>query len=125
MLSKPVEAKVGLLWAYLGPKPVPLVPDWDLYSEPGYKQIIFAPVPCNWFQCQENSIDPVHFEWLHSNIRDPETNQQLCLPRVERALRNQLAHGKTRAPRNQHLAGQPQVILDEMDRIWAERAQGQ
>jgi 5,5'-dehydrodivanillate O-demethylase oxygenase subunit len=23
-------------------------------------------VPCNWFQCQENSIDPVHFEWLHS-----------------------------------------------------------
>jgi 5,5'-dehydrodivanillate O-demethylase len=24
-------------------------------------------VPCNWFQCQENSIDPVHFEWLHTN----------------------------------------------------------
>src|SRR5262249_55428176 len=22
---------------------------------------------CNWFQCQENSIDPVHFEWLHGN----------------------------------------------------------
>ncbi len=24
-------------------------------------------IPCNWFQCQENSIDPVHFEWLHDN----------------------------------------------------------
>jgi len=24
-------------------------------------------VPCNWFQCQENSIDPVHFEWMHDN----------------------------------------------------------
>jgi 5,5'-dehydrodivanillate O-demethylase len=30
-------------------------------------QIVFAEIPCNWFQCQENSIDPVHFEWLHSN----------------------------------------------------------
>ena len=20
-----------------------------------------------WFQCQENSIDPVHFEWMHHN----------------------------------------------------------
>ena len=30
-------------------------------------QIVFSEVPCNWLQCQENSIDPVHFEWLHSN----------------------------------------------------------
>ena len=22
---------------------------------------------CNWLQCQENSIDPVHFEWMHMN----------------------------------------------------------
>lgn len=26
-----------------------------------------AVVPCNWFQAQENAIDPVHFEWMHSN----------------------------------------------------------
>jgi 5,5'-dehydrodivanillate O-demethylase len=63
----PVEAKAGLLWAYLGPAPAPLVPDWDLFHEQGYKQIVFAEIPCNWFQGQENSIDPVHFEWLHSN----------------------------------------------------------
>ena len=25
----PVEAKAGLLWAYMGPPPAPLVPDWD------------------------------------------------------------------------------------------------
>ena len=29
-------------------------------------QLVFTEVPCNWVQCQENSIDPVHFEWLHS-----------------------------------------------------------
>ncbi|HEY2992013.1 MAG TPA: aromatic ring-hydroxylating dioxygenase subunit alpha [Methylomirabilota bacterium] len=67
LAAYPVEAKAGLLWAYLGPPPAPLVPDWDLYHEPGYKQIVFAEVPCNWFQGQENSIDPIHFEWLHSN----------------------------------------------------------
>ena len=33
----------------------------------GFVQIVFSEIPCNWFQCQENSIDPVHFEWLHSN----------------------------------------------------------
>lgn len=63
--SYPVEARAGLLWAWLGPQPAPLVPDWDQFHAPGYKQILFAEVPCNWFQCQENAIDPVHFEWLH------------------------------------------------------------
>src|SRR5437773_9656378 len=32
-----------------------------------FRQIVKAEIPCNWFQCQENSIDPVHFEWTHSN----------------------------------------------------------
>ena len=28
---------------------------------------MFAEIPCNWLQCQENSIDPLHFEWMHMN----------------------------------------------------------
>jgi 5,5'-dehydrodivanillate O-demethylase len=63
----PVEARAGLLWAYLGPEPAPLLPDWDRFHDRGYKQVVFSEIPCNWFQCQENSIDPVHFEWLHTN----------------------------------------------------------
>ena len=63
----PVKPKAGLLWAYLGPSPVPELWDWDIYHETGYKTIVFSHIPCNWLQCAENDIDPVHFEWLHSN----------------------------------------------------------
>ncbi len=66
--SYPVEAKAGLIWAYMGPQPAPLCRTWEPFTwENGFVQIIFSDVPCNWLQCQENSIDPVHFEWLHSN----------------------------------------------------------
>jgi 5,5'-dehydrodivanillate O-demethylase len=64
----PVESHAGLLWAYLGPTPAPLVPNWEPFTwTNGFRQIVFADVPCNWFQGQENSIDPVHFEWMHMN----------------------------------------------------------
>ncbi|MFM0277232.1 aromatic ring-hydroxylating dioxygenase subunit alpha [Paraburkholderia sediminicola] len=64
----PVEEKAGLLWAYLGPQPAPLVPNWEPFSwKNGFVQIVISEVPCNWLQCQENSIDPIHFEWMHNN----------------------------------------------------------
>lgn len=64
----PVEVKAGLVWAYLGPHPAPLLPDWEPFSwQNGFTQVVISEVPCNWFQCQENSIDPVHFEWMHEN----------------------------------------------------------
>ena len=77
----PVEAKGGLLWAYLGPAPAPLVPDWDLFHQRGYKQIVFSEIPCNWFQGQENSIDPIHFEWLHSNWSAAQRGDAARVPR--------------------------------------------
>ncbi|MCK6424726.1 MAG: aromatic ring-hydroxylating dioxygenase subunit alpha [Burkholderiaceae bacterium] len=64
----PVRAKAGLLWAYLGPAPAPELPDWEPFHwANGFVQVVFAEVPCNWLQTQENSIDPVHFEWMHAN----------------------------------------------------------
>jgi 5,5'-dehydrodivanillate O-demethylase len=63
-----VQAKGGMLWAYMGPQPAPLLPDWEAFSwDNGFTQVVLSEVPCNWFQCQENSIDPVHFEWMHEN----------------------------------------------------------
>ncbi|MGH7074318.1 MAG: Rieske 2Fe-2S domain-containing protein [Stellaceae bacterium] len=63
-----VAERAGLLWAYLGPEPAPLVPNWEPFTwKNGFVQIVLADVPCNWLQAQENSIDPVHFEWMHLN----------------------------------------------------------
>jgi 5,5'-dehydrodivanillate O-demethylase oxygenase subunit len=75
----PVEAKAGLLWAYMGPPDKkPLVPNYEPFLRTnGFVQIVLADVPCNWFQCHENTIDPVHFEWLHdtwSRILRGQTN---------------------------------------------------
>ena len=62
------EAKAGMIFAYMGPEPAPLNPTWESFTyENGFSQIVFADLPCNWLQSQENSIDPVHFEWLHNN----------------------------------------------------------
>ncbi len=64
----PVRELAGLLWAYMGPAPAPELPVWEPFSfANGFREIVLAEVPCNWFQCQENSIDPVHFEWMHDN----------------------------------------------------------
>jgi len=63
-----VQARAGLIWAYMGPQPAPLLPDWEPFHwKNGFVQVVFSEVPCNWLQAQENSIDPVHFEWMHAN----------------------------------------------------------
>jgi 5,5'-dehydrodivanillate O-demethylase len=63
-----VRPLAGLLWAYMGPLPAPELPDWEPFHWPhGFVQAVFSDIPCNWLQTQENSIDPVHFEWMHAN----------------------------------------------------------
>jgi 5,5'-dehydrodivanillate O-demethylase oxygenase subunit len=64
----PLRARAGVLWAYLGPQPAPVLWNWEPYGwEHCFRQIVISEVPCNWLQAQENSIDPIHFEWLHEN----------------------------------------------------------
>ncbi|HEY2990237.1 MAG TPA: Rieske 2Fe-2S domain-containing protein [Candidatus Binatia bacterium] len=65
----PVEKLAGLLFAYLGPAPVPLVPRWDvLVREDGKRwTVIDSLIDCNWLQPTENSVDPAHLFWLHGD----------------------------------------------------------
>jgi 5,5'-dehydrodivanillate O-demethylase len=55
-----------LIWAYLGPQPAPLIPHWEpLLRENSLRDVGVTVIPCNWLQIMENSLDPVHTEWLH------------------------------------------------------------
>ncbi|HTE87105.1 MAG TPA: Rieske 2Fe-2S domain-containing protein, partial [Dehalococcoidia bacterium] len=62
----PVQEMGGLIWAYLGPQPAPLLPRYDLFVSEAYKRDIgITRLPMNWVQAMENSLDPVHLEYLH------------------------------------------------------------
>lgn len=62
----PVEVLGGLVWAYLGPEPRPLLPRWDLFVKEGvFRQIGCTVLPANWVQCQENSADAWHAHFTH------------------------------------------------------------
>jgi 5,5'-dehydrodivanillate O-demethylase len=64
----PVQELGGLIFAYLGPEPAPLLPRWDLLAmDHVWRDIGVTVIPCNWLQCMENSLDPVHTEWLHGH----------------------------------------------------------
>jgi len=66
-----VEELGGLIFAYLGPQPAPLVPRWDLLLEDHYwREIGYSLTRCNWLQTVENILDPVHVEWLHGVFRN-------------------------------------------------------
>ncbi|MEK7216006.1 MAG: aromatic ring-hydroxylating dioxygenase subunit alpha, partial [Chloroflexota bacterium] len=69
--SYPVQELGGLVFAYMGPAPAPLLPRFDLLAwENVVRQVGVTVVPCNWLQCMENSLDPVHVEWLHGYYMD-------------------------------------------------------
>ena len=65
----PVQEMGGLLFAYMGPSPAPLLPPWDLFVWPNsVRQIGVAKLEANWLQCQENTGDPTHGVWLHGYL---------------------------------------------------------
>lgn len=66
----PVQEMGGLVWAYLGPEPAPLLPRYDLFVREDLERDIgiTRALPCNWLQIMENSVDPVHLEYLHGKF---------------------------------------------------------
>ena len=62
----PVQELGGLVWAYLGPAPAPLLPRFDIFVwEDAIRDVGVADVPCNWLQIMENSVDLTHVDYLH------------------------------------------------------------
>ena len=68
--SYPVRKLAGLLFAYMGPLPEPILPRWDVLARSdGRRWIeIESVIDCNWLQPVENSVDPAHVFWLHGTL---------------------------------------------------------
>jgi 5,5'-dehydrodivanillate O-demethylase len=65
----PVQEMGGLIWAYLGPSPAPLLPRWDLFvRKGGFRQIVAHRLPCNWLQVMENRGDLGHAVFTHGRL---------------------------------------------------------
>jgi 5,5'-dehydrodivanillate O-demethylase len=62
----PVAEQAGLVWTYLGPQPAPLLPRYEHMVRDGWQTDIgISRLPCNWLQVAENTLDPLHIEYLH------------------------------------------------------------
>lgn len=73
----PVRELGGLVFAYLGPAPVPDLPRWDLLVWPrAIRQIGINVIDCNWLQCQENTGDPLHSVWTHGKLFEYELERR-------------------------------------------------
>ena len=72
-----VEELGGMLFAYMGPEPRPLLPRYDGFvASPAIRMIGQAVIPANWLQIMENSVDQVHTEWLHGQLYEHLKEQQ-------------------------------------------------
>ncbi|MDH3444591.1 MAG: Rieske 2Fe-2S domain-containing protein [Deltaproteobacteria bacterium] len=59
----------GLIFAYLGPEPAPLLPRYDLLvREDGGRVVGAGEEHCNWLQRAENSVDQSHLVALHASV---------------------------------------------------------
>ena len=77
----PVQEMGGVLWTYMGPvtaeQPAPVLPRFDGFVAEGAIRIMGRVVlPVNWLQIMENSLDPVHTEWLHGHQYEFQKEQE-------------------------------------------------
>ena len=70
-LSYPVEETGGMIFAYLGSQPAPLLPRFDFVAGEGERHVKMTRfMPSNWLQCVENGIDPLHVSYTHKGSLD-------------------------------------------------------
>ncbi len=111
----PVEALGGLVFAYLGPQPVPLLPRWDVLARPDLDRAVqIHLLPCNWLQCMDNSADPMHFEYLHAALGNYTLKKQGKPPamKLQRHVKIGLERFKYGMMKRRLLEGEPETVDD-------------
>jgi 5,5'-dehydrodivanillate O-demethylase len=74
-LAYPTQEMGGVIFAYLGPAPAPLIPRFQFLAGEGERFAKITGVSnCNWLQCVENGMDPMHVSYTHGDVwEDLET----------------------------------------------------
>lgn len=61
------QETAGLVFAYIGPQPAPLLPKYDLLFREDCDRFVYSKgEACNWLQRAENGYDPYHLMALHA-----------------------------------------------------------
>jgi 5,5'-dehydrodivanillate O-demethylase len=67
MRAYAVQERAGLVFAYIGSKPAPQLPNYDmLVHSAGTRYVYGNDNHCNWLQAAENAADVTHLSWLHA-----------------------------------------------------------
>jgi phthalate 4,5-dioxygenase len=75
--SYPCHEAGGAIWAYFGPAPVPLFPNYPPLAAPEAHRFTRRWYSnCNWLQANEGNIDPVHTSYLHRFELGGEADQK-------------------------------------------------
>jgi 5,5'-dehydrodivanillate O-demethylase oxygenase subunit len=65
----PIEELGGIVFTYMGPPPVPLLPRFDFIAGEGEHHVKITGISnSNWLQAVENGIDPLHVSFLHADV---------------------------------------------------------
>ncbi len=115
MLAYPVRELGGLVFAYLGPAPAPLLPRWDVLAREGFDAIVeIHNLPCNWLQCMDNAADPMHFEYLHAALGNYALKKQGKPPamKVARHLKIDFDRFDLGIMKRRLLEGEPETVDD-------------
>jgi 5,5'-dehydrodivanillate O-demethylase len=99
-----VEEMGGMFWAYMGPaENKPLLPRIDGFVTDGTIRMLGRTlIPANWLQIMENSLDPIHTEWLHGHTYEfvkeqkGQSHKVAISARHEKIAFREFAHGITK-----------------------------
>jgi 5,5'-dehydrodivanillate O-demethylase oxygenase subunit len=87
----PVQEMGGLIWTYLGPEPVPLLPRFEIFVNPDMdRDVGISRLPCSWLQVAENTVDPAHIEYLHMRYTN-YVHRRKGLPQVQERHHERMA----------------------------------
>lgn len=63
----PTQEMGGMVFAYLGPLPAPILPPFNFLVDPGERSVkITGYAECNWMPTIENAMDPLHLSFTHA-----------------------------------------------------------